>query len=325
MDIHVFQPHELSTVLRVLRTALNPQRALSAIERSFLDTYAVICGRDPLRTEPPPIEPHEVVIEGSHRRKRLVQLSALAVLLSRPVRTESLAFLKALAASLATHDPVIDVIDALVKGRRRKVRFLAMRRAMRVMLKEAYLKEGVMGVLRVPLAMALRTPVNKDKLWNYKKLGLLPEGTLGREYWKHMTEVGFGFPGDVAGIPDSIAYHDVAHVLADNDITPLGEIQQGSFQGGNRREDGFFFIQMVILQFHQGVQVTPATGAVTGHFEPDKVLWAIHRGAQVNVDVTHQWNFWPLMPLPLHEARARIGLLPKLDQMQAQPALRRAA
>jgi hypothetical protein len=324
MDIDVFQPHELGTVLRVLRTALNPLGALSATERSFLDTYAAICGREPLRADPPPIEPNEAVIEGTHRRKRLVQLSAMAVLLSRPVRAQSLAFLEALAASLATHDAVIDVIRALAKGQHRKVRLLAMRRVMRVMLKEAYLKEGVMGVLRVPIAMALRAPVNKDKLWSYKKLGLLPEGTLGREYWKHMTTVGFGFPGDVAGIPDSIAYHDVAHVLADNDITPLGEIQQGSFQGGNRREDGFFFIQMVILQFHQGVQVTPATGAVTGHFQPDKVLWAIHRGARVNVDLTHQWDFWPLMALPLPDARSRIGLLPKLDALR-MPALRAAA
>jgi hypothetical protein len=312
MDINVFLPDEYSTVLRVLRTALQPDGALNATERRFLDTYALICGRDRLRADPLPIDPREVAIEGAHARKRLVQLSALAVLLSRPVRPASLAFLKALAASLATHDAVIDVIEALARGRHLKVRLLAMRRVMRVMLKEAYLKEGVMGVLRVPIAMALKAPVNKDKLWGYKKLGLLPDGTLGREYWKHMTQVGFGFPGDVAGIPDSIAYHDVAHVLAENDTTPLGEIQQGSFQGGNRREDGFFFIQMVILQFHQGVQVTPATGAVTGNFEPDKVLWAIHRGAMCNVDLTHQWNFWPLMSLPIHEARARIGMLPKL-------------
>ncbi|HTP71398.1 MAG TPA: hypothetical protein VML58_04195 [Burkholderiaceae bacterium] len=106
---------------------------------------------------------------------------------------------------------------------------------------------------------------------------------------------------------------------------PLGEIQQGSFQGGNRREDGFFFIQMVVLQFHQGVRVTPATGAVTGNFQPDQVLWAIHRGAQVNVDLTHQWNFWPLMTLPLAEARARIGLLPKLADLPRVSPLRKAA
>ena len=137
MDIDVFLPHELGTVLRVLRTALDPQGTLGAAERSFLDTYALICGREALVAEPPPIDPREVVVEGGHRRKRLVQLSALAVLLSRPVRPDSLAFLRALAAVLASHDPVIDVIDALAKGRLRMVRLLAMRRVMRVMLKEA--------------------------------------------------------------------------------------------------------------------------------------------------------------------------------------------
>jgi hypothetical protein len=327
MDINVFLHHELDTVLRVLRTALNPQGALNAAERTFLDTYARIVGREPVRTDPQPIAPQEVVVEGAHRRKRLVQLSALAVLLGRPVRPESLVFLKQLASMLGAHDAAIDVIDALAKGRHLKVRLLAMRRAMRVMLKEAYLAEGVMGVLRVPLAMALKAPVNKDKLWNYKKLGLLPEGTLGREYWKFMVTEGFNFPGEPAGIVDSVAYHDIAHVLAGHEATPLGEIQQGSFQGGNRREDGFFFIQMVILQFHQGVQVTPATGAVTGNFQPELVLWAIHRGAMCNVDLTHQWNFWPLMTLPLDDARARIALLPKLGEAAptAMAALRRAA
>jgi hypothetical protein len=313
MDINVFLPHELDTVFRVLRCALNPDGALDARERQFLGTYAAISGRTALAADPVAIEPHEVTVEGDHRRKRLVQLSALAVLLSRPVKPQSLAYLKALARHLSTHDPVIDVIDALINGRHFKVRLLAMRRAMRVMFKEAWLAEGPWGMLRLFGAMAFKAAVNKDKLWNYKRLGLLPDGTLGREYWKHMTEVGFGFPGDVAGIADSVAYHDVAHVLAEHDITPLGEIQQGSFQGGNRREDGFFFIQFVVLQFHHGIKVTPATGPQVGQFDPRKVLWAVHRGALCNVDMTHQWNFWPLMRLPIGEARARVNLLPHLQ------------
>ena len=93
----------------------------------------------------------------------------------------------------------------------------------------------------------------------------------------------------------------------------LSLIQQGSFQGGNRREDGFFFIQFVILQFHHGIRITPVTEPQSGNFDPEKVLWAIHRGAKLNVDITHQWNFWPLMSLPLQEARAKVGLLPKLS------------
>jgi ubiquinone biosynthesis protein Coq4 len=149
-------------------------------------------------------------------------------------------------------------------------------------------------------------------MWQYKRLGLLPQGTLGRTYWEHLTALGYAFPGEPAGIPDSVAYHDVGHVLSGYDTTPAGEIQQGCFQGGNRREDGFFFIQFALLQFHHGIRLTPAAKAETGYFHPVKVLWAIHRGASCQVDITHQWNFWPLMPLGLHEARQQCGVLPPL-------------
>jgi len=242
-----------------------------------------------------------------------VQLAALAVLLGNPVKSNSLLFLEELAGCLLTHDPVIDVVKALHAGRPTKVRLLAMRRAFGALFKEAWQGEGAIGVVRFVAAAFLKWSVNKDKLWDYKRLGLLPEGTLGREYWKHMTTVGFGFPREPAGIPDSVAYHDIIHVLAEHETTPLGEIQQGAFQAGNRREDGFFFAQFVILQFHHGIRITPATPATLGMFEPDKVLWALHRGAECNVDMTHQWDFWPLMALPIEDARAQCALLPKLS------------
>lgn len=312
MDIDVFSAKELPAVFRVLRTALRPSGLLEVRERVFLDTYARIHGLALAGADPRPLEPDEVRIEGAHQRKRLVQLSALAALLSAPVQRESVAFVTELARDLKAHDPVIDVLQALEKKQYLKVKLLARRRAFGALAKEAYAAEGLMGVLRFFSALFLGSTVNKDKHWNYKRLGLLPEGTLGREYWKHLTEVGFGFPGEPNGIADSIAYHDIAHVLAGHDTTPLGEIQQGSFQGGNRRDDGFFFIQFVLLHFHQGIQITPAAAPETGNFDPRKVLWAIHRGAKCKVDLTHQWDFWPLMPLTLQEARARIGLLPKL-------------
>ncbi|MBL8352366.1 MAG: hypothetical protein JNL87_18880 [Burkholderiaceae bacterium] len=317
MDIDVFPTPELPTVFRVLRTALRAEGPLDTRERLFLDTYARIVGLPPLAQDPAPIAAPAVAIAGAHPRKRLLQLAALAVLLGRPVRRESLEFLTALAGQLAVHDPVLGLIDAVVRGRLLKARLLAMRRGMRVLLKEAWLAQGAMGVVRLFAALWFKAPVNRGKLWRYRRLGLLPEGTLGREYWKFMTCEGFPFPGDVAGIPDTVAYHDVAHVLAGHEATPPGEIQQGSFQAGNRREDGFFFLQMVILQFHQGVRVTPATGPQTDLFDPEKVLWAIHRGARCRVDMTHQWNYWPLMELPLDEARRRCGLLPRLDTIAA--------
>ncbi|MBY0383732.1 hypothetical protein K2X05_01120 [bacterium] len=311
MEIDVFSSKDLKLVFRVLRTALNPSNILRPEELSFLETYSKITGFSIDVETLEPILANEVRLEGAHQRKRLIQLSAMAALLSNPVRKPSVLFIQQLSTELSTYDSVISTLVALEKGQKWKARILTARRGLGAMLKEAYLTEGILGVFRFLAALFFKTRVNKDKHLKYKRLGLLSEGTLGREYWKHITELGFGFPGESGGIPDSVAYHDVGHVLADHDTTPLGEIQQGSFQGGNRREDGFFFIQFVILQFHHGIKITPVAPGETGYFEPTKVLWAIHRGAQCNVDITHQWNFWPLMSLPLSEARKVCGLISK--------------
>jgi hypothetical protein len=313
MDIDIFSQRELDTVFRVLRTALAPREVLGPRQRLFLDTYARITGYTLTPDYPRLIAPDEVRIEGAHQRKRLIQLAGIAALLNRPVKPCSALYLRLLSRQLKTRDSVVDVVEAVQQGRRVRARMLAVRRTFTALIKEAYQSEGALGICRFVGAMFLKTTVNKDKHWSYKRLGLLPEGTLGREYWKHLTEVGFGFPGEPGGIPDSVAYHDVGHVLAEHDTTPLGEIQQGSFQGGNRREDGFCFIQFVILHFHHGIQITPQTPALVGNFDPEKVLWAIHRGAKANVDITHKWDYWPLMSLPLKEARARIGLLPHIS------------
>lgn len=312
MDIDVFPRAQQDLVFRVLRTALNREPALDDRERLFLETYARITGYDLPQADPLAIHPTEVEIDGAHRRKRLVQLAAVAALLSHPIRPAAIRFVEGLARQLVTHDPVIEVMQALAARKHFKVRVLAMRRAMRALFKEAWLHGGWRGVLGFAGAMFFGLAASADRLWSYRRLGLLPEGTLGRAYWTHMTDTGFGFPGEKGGIPGPVAYHDVAHVLAGHDTTPLGEMQQGSFQAGNRREDGFFFLQFVLLQFHHGVKITPTAPPRYGQFQPDVVLWAIHRGAQCPVDMTHQWDFWPLMQLPLEQARARCGLLPKL-------------
>jgi hypothetical protein len=257
MDIDVFTQGELPSVLRVLRSALRPDGALTPRERAFLATYAQIVGVRLAAADPEPLPADEVQVDDPHARKRLVQLAALAVLLGRPVRASAFEYLHALARHLRTHDGVIDVIAALHKGRRLTVRMLALRRGFKGILGDAYRAEGAFGVLRFLGAFWFKMAVNRDRLWDHRRLGLLPEGTLGREYWAHMTRLGYGFPGERGGIPSSIAYHDVGHVLAGHDTTPLGEIQQGSFQGGNRRDDGFFFVQFAILHFHQGIRLTP--------------------------------------------------------------------
>ncbi len=313
MDINVFPDSELETVFRALRTALRPAGDLTATEHAFLRTYARITGRTVDPATVMPVVPSEVTIAHARGRKRLVQLCAMAALLGHPVNPGSVAFVEAMARHLRIAEPVLQVLDALRAADFRRARRLAVRRAFGGIVRDAYHGEGLLGVLRFFAALRLGLAVNRGQHWDFKRLGLLPDGTLGREYWKHMTRVGFGFPGEPGGIPKSVAYHDIGHVLAQHETTPLGEIQQACFQAGSRRDDGFLFVQFVILQFHHGIKLTPATDAHEGHFDPELALWALHRGASCAVDVTRDWDYWPLMPLSVEEAASRIGLLPKLS------------
>jgi ubiquinone biosynthesis protein Coq4 len=321
MDLCVFHPTQFDVVFRVLRTAACGTAPLSRDARAFLEAYQTIVGdtRPIDALEPIAVEDVGETVRDPHQRKRLVQLASVASMVHVPVTETSAQYVSDLSKELDTHDPVVPVLDALANGEKFRARILSARRMFRVIFKEAYRSEGWLGMVRVFGFLALKFTVNKKRLWSYKRLGLLDEGTLGREYWKHMTRVGFGFPGELNGIPNTVSYHDVSHVLNGYSTEPEGEIQQGAFQAGNRREDGFAFLQFVLLQFHQGVRLTPVAKAQVGLFDPHKVMWAVHRGERCTVDVTHQWNFWETLKLPIDQARASIGLI------GPQPPARRTA
>lgn len=311
MDITCFTPDELPTVLRVLRSVLEQQAGLDMPALRFLSAYARVAGIALPAQAPAPIAVQDVHIEDRQHALALLQLAAIAALLRVPVRRGAVDYLQALARQLGTHDPVLYVLRALLRGRRQRVRLAMIRRGMRTFIAEAHHAGGVPAVLRYFGALAFKLAGRRDRLSDYKRLGLLPEGTVGREFWKHMTRQGFGFPGEPGGLPPSITYHDVAHVLTGHGNDGAGEIQQACFQAGNRRHgDSFFFAVFGLLHFHHGLRLTPAGPAESGRFDPDSVLWALHRGARCSVDMTHQWDYWPLFPLQLDEARRRCGLLP---------------
>src|SRR5262245_11936781 len=124
MDIDVFRISDRETVFRALRSALRPAGMLASVERRFLKTYAHIVGYRLPASDPSPLSPHEVQIQGVHQRKRLVQLTAIAALLDRPVKPASVAFVTGLAQHLGVREPVVAVLQALAQGRRLKVRML---------------------------------------------------------------------------------------------------------------------------------------------------------------------------------------------------------
>ena len=112
-------------------------------------------------------------------------------------------------------------------------------------------------------------------------------------------------------MPERMVFHDIGHVLSGYDTDPHGEIQQAAFQSGFMRQDGFAFLFFGIMQFHLGLRVTPVARPEVGHFDVDKVMTALARGAACGVDIS-EWDFWPHLARPLSEVRAALGVPPVL-------------
>ncbi|HAN92087.1 MAG TPA: hypothetical protein DCQ33_08410, partial [Nitrospira sp.] len=107
-----------------------------------------------------------------------------------------------------------------------------------------------------------------------------------------------------------ILFHDCAHILSGYGTAPEEEVQVACFSAGFQRRDPFLFVFFVLLQFHVGIRMTPITAARTGFFDPEKALIAMRRGAAMNVDLNHGWDYWPVMGEQVEELRRRYNILP---------------
>jgi ubiquinone biosynthesis protein Coq4 len=169
--------------------------------------------------------------------------------------------------------------------------------------------EGLAGVRKM-FGPLFGLGANAAVAAKYQALERLPAGTFGRAFREHIAGNGFAFPGEKGGFPERGLFHDLGHVLSGYGTDPGGEIQQAAFQSGFMRNDGFAFLFFGIVQFHLGVKVTPIADPEVGLFDVDKVMTALARGAACKVDLSDRWDFWPLLPRPLEEVRAELGIPP---------------
>lgn len=310
MDIAVFTPSQIPAVLRAFADIMTAGRPLSPRGQQYLDTLAALLGGPAELAPPRPWAELSAVIPDAHPRRRLVQLAMIAALVDGLPTREAAGALAALDRALGVGEPAIAVVRHLSLGHRRRARVLLIRRIVLPVLKDALGTEGVRGVLRIlgPLLLG-RSPFHADIAWRYRQLGTLPAGSFGHEFWHHCTERRFSFPGEGgAAIPERFVFHDVGHVLAGYDTDPAGEIQQGAFQAGFVRRDGFVFLIFAVVQFHLGIKVTPVAAGEVGFFDIPKVMRALARGAACRVDLSTGTYLMSNARRPLSEIRAELGL-----------------
>jgi hypothetical protein len=264
----------------------------------------------------PVVTPEEAAraFEEPVHRERLVQALIVMALIDQEPSRDEIALIERFADALGIQERRVKYLHQLLDGHLLRLRLDFLRRAPlpQKMARQVYEEKGLFGTLKFARGMLSgKTEGDPEVAWKYKQLGLLPEGTLGREFWKHMTARKFALPGEPGGIPEVGAHHDLTHVLTGYDTDAEGETQIAAFYAGYFKEDPFSFLFMVLVMFHLGVPLgPPQTTPKAGQFDPEKVLRAMKRGSQINTDLTDHWNYWEVMNLPIDEVRGRYNIVP---------------
>ncbi len=137
-------------------------------------------------------------------RERLVQAMLLVAMMDGEVQASELAVVRRYADALDVDEPAVKDLARVACGHTTVVKYDLLRRSgmVQTAARAAFEKKGLKGLWSM-VGSLYGLEVDPDLAWRYKRLGLLPEGSFGREYWAHMTERGFSFPGEHKGFPRS--------------------------------------------------------------------------------------------------------------------------
>ncbi|HQW89437.1 MAG TPA: hypothetical protein PK478_06290, partial [Nitrospira sp.] len=231
-------------------------------------------------------------------------------LIDREVSPREAELVERFAAALQVTAPEVTNLRHVVKRELFHLRLdLARRFWLREKVAEIWKQEGLRGLAKFAAGMIGRYE-DATVAARYQALEQYPAGSLGRSYWEYCRKNGFALPGEKGGAPEAILFHDCAHILSGYGTAPEEEVQVACFSAGFQRRDPFLFVFFVLLQFHVGIRMTPITAARTGFFDPEKALIAMRRGAAMNVDLNHGWDYWPVMGEQVEELRRRYNILP---------------
>ncbi|MCE9648775.1 MAG: ubiquinone biosynthesis protein COQ4 [Parvibaculum sp.] len=290
----------LSPAVRAMMTAA--QNMLMTIETD-LDTLE-------------PIDAKELagIVRTPGLADQLVGALIVGVLADGEPDAAAYARLETMARALGVKTPAMKTLRLLVEKNMMLFRLDFLRRShVADMVKDAWRHHGGLAGAAAAL-LGQRGLVEDPKLAaRFTALEALPEDTLGRIYFEHCRSHGFSFPGERGGFPITGAYHDMVHVLSGYGTAPEEELLVGAFTAGFKRTNPFYMILLVSFLWGAGVNVVPVsqphiTGTLGRGENAAKFIHALERGGRVNTDLSDNWDFWPMLPLPLEEARARLGI-----------------
>jgi uncharacterized tellurite resistance protein B-like protein len=312
MNVFEIGPEAAIAALRALRTVARADGKEADLERKMIEVCARLYGHpnvdlDALES----IEPAALAaaITDPTDRLRVVQACLLMGLADGEADRNESRTIAAFAKALGVDEKRLSVFAKLAAGARLGARVDFMRHSMFPQMKRALEGAGLAWAIKFLVLRVATSNEDSELAWRYRRLGLLPDGTLGRRYWAHMRENRFAFPGEIGGAPEFAVQHDITHVLSGFSTDPAGEMQIAAFTAGMKREDPFTFCFFPLLQFHAGLQIQPVVAPATGAFDPEKFARAHARGNAMKIDLTSGWDHWPHMERPFEDVAKDLGLV----------------
>lgn len=312
MELKIPTSEQAQWGLRAMKTVALADGVLDASEVHLMEAIQRVFGTAHALDGLDPITPTELAraLPDPQIRRQLINGLIVMSLIDQQASPKEAELLEQFAAALEVTAPEVRDLRHLVKREIGHLRIdLARRFWLREKVNEIWHQEGLRGIYRFVRGM-LGNYENAVLAARYRALEHYPPGSLGRSYWEYCRTNGFALPGEKSGAPEQILFHDCAHLLSGYGTTPQEEVLVACFSAGFQRRDPFLFVFFVLLQFHLGIRMTPITQARTGFFDPERALIAIRRGAAMNIDLNHGWDYWPVMGEPIEDLRQRYHILP---------------
>ena len=309
METIALDPAQAIAGLRLMKAVALADGDLSEREIALIEAAAGALGLD---VDARALEPVLASEAAQHLatpvvRERAIQAAILVALIDGEASLPEVEAIEEVARALTVDEPRVQNLRQLAQGQVRRMWIdLARRSFARPVFEEALTTRGLGGVWKL-VAPMVGLGKDPDLARRYNDLGKLPEGTLGRAYWRFVVDNELGFPGEGV-VAEQGVWHDLSHVLGGYGIDPEGEVSVVSFIAGYRREDPFFWLFTIALQFHLGIKVSPYSPRGRGFFEPEVVLRAMRRGMAMNRDLSVGWDYWADLERDLEDVRASFGV-----------------
>lgn len=255
-------------------------------------------------------------------RRALVDALLVAACIEGEVTLNGEAAVRSLATALGVRSPWVDLLPALRRRQAFAVKRKLVRRSpdARRLLARTWAEDGLIGLWRA-LLFVLGAHQDPALAARFRAMSALPEGTVGRTFFDDFQARKLAFPGERGGMPERMVHHDLMHVVNRYDTDAAGECELAGFYAGSTPGESFTFIVIVLAQFHLGMAVSPSVVTPARlAFDPARVVAAFLRGRRLRVDVMGPWDYWTILPLPIDEAQARLGLGRSPGTSTAEPA-----